>query len=61
MTALFFLSPEQMNRIEPFFPLSHGVPWKQKEKGFSWLAQALEVLWRRGRDVTPSPTQEVAI
>ena len=26
MTDLFLLSEAQMRRIEPFFPLSHGVP-----------------------------------
>ena len=26
MTDLFMLSEAQMRRIEPFFPLSHGVP-----------------------------------
>ncbi|HEY5305893.1 MAG TPA: IS5/IS1182 family transposase, partial [Pseudolabrys sp.] len=26
MTDLFLLSEAQMCRIEPFFPLSHGVP-----------------------------------
>jgi putative transposase len=26
MKGLLLLSPEQMERIEPFFPLSHGVP-----------------------------------
>ena len=26
MTDLLMLTPEQMRRIEPFFPLSHGVP-----------------------------------
>jgi transposase len=26
MDDLLLLSPEQMRRIEPFFPLSHGVP-----------------------------------
>ncbi len=26
MSDLFLLSPAQMARIEPFFPLSHGVP-----------------------------------
>lgn len=26
MTDLFLLSPAQMAKIEPFFPLSHGVP-----------------------------------
>ena len=26
MTELFLLSEAQMRRIEPFFPLSHGVP-----------------------------------
>ena len=26
MTDLFLLSKAQMRRIEPFFPLSHGVP-----------------------------------
>jgi putative transposase len=26
MSDLLMLTPEQMGRIEPFFPLSHGVP-----------------------------------
>lgn len=26
MSDLFLLSPAQMQRIEPFFPLSHGIP-----------------------------------
>ena len=26
MTDLFLLSEAQMRRIEPFFPLSHGIP-----------------------------------
>lgn len=26
MTDLLMLTPEQMRRIEPYFPLSHGVP-----------------------------------
>ena len=26
MTDMFLLSEAQMRRIEPFFPLSHGVP-----------------------------------
>ena len=26
MSDLLMLTPEQMRRIEPFFPLSHGVP-----------------------------------
>jgi hypothetical protein len=26
MTDLFLLSEAQMRQIEPFFPLSHGVP-----------------------------------
>jgi transposase len=26
MSELLLLSPEQMRRIEPYFPLSHGVP-----------------------------------
>ncbi len=26
MSTLFYLSPEQMARIKPYFPLSHGVP-----------------------------------
>ncbi len=26
MSTLFYLSPEQMARIKPCFPLSHGVP-----------------------------------
>ncbi|MDG2480896.1 MAG: transposase, partial [Alphaproteobacteria bacterium] len=26
MDALFLLSEAQMRRIEPFFPLSHGIP-----------------------------------
>jgi putative transposase len=26
MSALFYLTTEQFNRIQPYFPLSHGVP-----------------------------------
>lgn len=26
MSTLFYLSPEQIARIKPYFPLSHGVP-----------------------------------
>jgi len=26
MDGLFWLSPRQLNRIKPYFPLSHGVP-----------------------------------
>lgn len=26
MSTLFYLSPEQLERIKPYFPLSHGVP-----------------------------------
>jgi len=26
MSDLFWLTDEQMRRIEPYFPLSHGVP-----------------------------------
>jgi transposase len=26
MSQLFYLSPEQIDRIRPFFPLSHGAP-----------------------------------
>ena len=26
MSDLLMLTPEQMRRIEPFFPLSHGIP-----------------------------------
>jgi transposase len=26
MSQLFYLSTEQMKRISPFFPLSHGIP-----------------------------------
>ena len=29
MDVPFLLSKAQMRRIEPFFPLSHGVPWHQ--------------------------------
>ena len=26
MSTLFYLSPEQITRFKPYFPLSHGVP-----------------------------------
>ena len=26
MSDLFWLTPEQLRRIEPYFPLSHGIP-----------------------------------
>jgi len=27
MSDLFWLTPAQLNRIEPHFPLSHGITW----------------------------------
>jgi hypothetical protein len=38
MTDLFLLSEAQMRRIEPFFPLSHGVPRVDNRR--EWVAVA---------------------
>lgn len=37
MDDLLLLSPSQMRRIEPYFPLSHGIPWVDDRRVFSGI------------------------
>lgn len=42
MTDLFLLSPRQMSKIEPFFPLSHGVPRVDDRRVISGIIYVLK-------------------
>lgn len=42
MSDLFLLSPAQMARIEPFFPLSHGVPRVDDRRVISGIIYVLK-------------------
>lgn len=48
MRDLFWLSPEQLAKIEPFFPLSHGVPRVDDRKVISGIIFVLKngLRWR---------------
>lgn len=42
MTELFLLSPAQMAKIEPYFPLSHGVPRVDDRRVISGIIYVLK-------------------
>ncbi|CUA99567.1 Transposase [Pannonibacter indicus] len=42
MTDLYLLSPAQMAKIEPFFPLSHGVPRVDDRRVISGIIYVLK-------------------
>jgi putative transposase len=42
MSDLFLLSPAQMTKIEPFFPLSHGVPRVDDRRVISGIIYVLK-------------------
>ncbi len=42
MSTLFYLSPEQMARIKPYFPLSHGVPRVDDTRVVSGIKHGLQ-------------------
>ena len=48
MSDLFWLSSEQLNRIKPFFPLSHGVPRADDLKVISGIVFVIKngLRWR---------------
>jgi len=48
MSDLFLLSPAQMRRIEPFFPLSHGVPRVDDRRVLSGIVYVIRngLMWR---------------
>ncbi len=48
MSDLFWLSKAQMRRIEPFFPLSHGVPRVDDRKVVSGIVFVIKngLRWR---------------
>ena len=48
MSDLFWLSPSQMRRIEPYFPLSHGVPRVDDRKVISGIVFVIRngLRWR---------------
>lgn len=37
MSDLFWLTDKQMRRIEPFFPMSHGVPRVDDKRVIWWI------------------------
>ena len=59
MTDLFLLSEAQMRRIEPFFPLSHGVPRVDDRRVISGIVFVIRngLRWRDApRDYGPHKT-----
>lgn len=59
MTDLFLLSPAQMAKIEPFFPLSHGVPRVDDRRVISGIIYVLKhgLQWKDApRDYGPHKT-----
>src|SRR5450830_562915 len=48
MTDLFLLSEAQMRRIEPFFPLSHGIPRVDDRRVVSGIIYVIKhgLMWR---------------
>ena len=59
MSDLFLLSPEQMAKIEPFFPLSHGVPRVDDRRVISGIIYVLKhgLQWKDApRDYGPHKT-----
>ena len=48
MSDLFWLSERQLNRIEPFFPLSHGVPRVDDRRVLSGIIHVIRngMRWR---------------
>ena len=59
MADLFLLSPEQMAKIEPFFPLPHGVPRVDDRRVVSGIIYVLRhgLQWKDApRDYGPHKT-----
>jgi transposase len=59
MTDLFLLSEAQMRRIEPFFPLSHGVPRVDDRRVISGIVFVIRngLRWRDApREYSPHNT-----
>ncbi|MBO6509382.1 MAG: transposase [Roseibium sp.] len=59
MSDLFLLSPSQMAKIEPFFPLSHGVPRVDDRRVISGIIYVLKngLQWKDApRDYGPHKT-----
>jgi putative transposase len=59
MTDLFLLSPDQMRRIAPYFPLSHGVPRVDDRKIISGIIFVIRngLRWRDApKDYGPHKT-----
>jgi transposase len=59
MTDLFWVSHEQLDRIKPFFPLSHGVPRVDDRKVISGIVFVIKngLRWRDApKDYGPHKT-----
>lgn len=59
MSDLFLLSEAQMRRIEPFFPLSHGIPRVDDRRIVSAIIYVIKhgLMWRDApRDYGPHKT-----
>ena len=50
MSQLFYLSAEQLERIKPFFPLSHGIPRVDDLKVISGIIIFTELAETAGKD-----------
>lgn len=48
MSDLFLLSPAQMRRIEPFFPMSHGIPRVDDRRVVSGIVYVIRngLMWK---------------